>query len=43
VPGAVDAWTRLVEDHGRMPLAEILQPAIKLARDGYALHATRRL
>jgi gamma-glutamyltranspeptidase/glutathione hydrolase len=37
VPGAVDAWTRLVKDHGRMPLAEILQPAVKLARDGYAI------
>ncbi|MCC2614048.1 gamma-glutamyltransferase [Neorhizobium petrolearium] len=37
VPGAVDAWTRLVADHGRMKMADILSPAIKLARDGYAL------
>ncbi|MBB2796306.1 UNVERIFIED_ORG: gamma-glutamyltranspeptidase [Rhizobium pisi] len=37
VPGAVDAWTRLVADHGRMPLSEILAPAIALARDGYAI------
>jgi gamma-glutamyltranspeptidase/glutathione hydrolase len=37
IPGAVDAWTRLVADHGRMKMADILAPAIKLARDGYAL------
>lgn len=37
VPGAVEAWARLVKDHGRMPLAEILAPAIALARDGYAI------
>lgn len=37
VPGAVEAWARLVADHGRMPLAELLAPAITLARDGYAL------
>lgn len=37
VPGAVDAWTRLVADHGRMPLSEILAPAIALARDGYVI------
>ncbi|MBX5166506.1 MULTISPECIES: gamma-glutamyltransferase [unclassified Rhizobium] len=37
VPGAVEAWTRLVADHGRMSLSEILAPAIALARDGYAI------
>lgn len=37
VPGAVEAWARLVADHGRMPLSEILAPAIELARDGYAI------
>jgi gamma-glutamyltranspeptidase / glutathione hydrolase len=37
VPGAVEAWARLVADHGRLPLREILAPAIGLARDGYAL------
>ena len=37
VPGAVDAWTRLVGDHGRMKMADILAPAVKLARDGYVL------
>lgn len=37
VPGAVDAWVRLVADHGRMPLCEILAPAAQMARDGYAV------
>jgi gamma-glutamyltranspeptidase/glutathione hydrolase len=37
VPGAVEAWARLIADHGRMPLAEILAPAVELARDGYAI------
>ena len=37
VPGAVDAWTTLVADHGRMSLSEILGPAIALARDGYPI------
>ncbi|MDF8357557.1 gamma-glutamyltransferase family protein [Ensifer adhaerens] len=37
VPGAVEAWSRLVADHGRMTLAEVLAPAVELARDGYAI------
>lgn len=37
VPGAVEAWARLVADHGRMRLAEILAPAIAMAREGYAV------
>ena len=35
VPGAVDAWARLNADHGTKPFAELLQPAVELARDGY--------
>lgn len=35
VPGAVDAWARLNADHGKMPLSELLQPAITYARNGY--------
>lgn len=38
VPGAVDAWDRLVADHGTRPLAELLRPAIRYARDGYPVH-----
>ncbi|WP_137153702.1 gamma-glutamyltransferase family protein [Rhizobium sp. FKL33] len=37
VPGAVEAWARLVADHGRMGLHNVLAPAIRYARDGYAL------
>lgn len=37
IPGAVDAWGQLSRDFGRMPLAELLGPAIALAREGYAL------
>ncbi len=35
VPGAVDAWTRLVADHGRLSMEEVLAPAVALARGGY--------
>lgn len=35
VPGAFDAWLTLLRDHGTMSLAEVMGPAIALARDGY--------
>ena len=34
VPGAVDGWTTLHAKFGRLPLAEVLAPAIALAREG---------
>jgi gamma-glutamyltranspeptidase / glutathione hydrolase len=37
VPGAVDAWARLLADHGTMSLGTVLAPAIAYARDGYAI------
>ncbi|MEL7274514.1 MAG: gamma-glutamyltransferase [Pseudomonadota bacterium] len=37
IPGAVDAWCRLNADHGKMAMAEILQPAIDYARGGYPI------
>lgn len=37
VPGAVGAWARLNADHGRMPLSEVLAPAIAMAREGYVI------
>ncbi len=37
VPGAVEAWARLLADHGTRPLGALLRPAIALARDGYAV------
>lgn len=35
IPGAVDAWSRLSTDHGRLPFAALLAPAIEFARDGF--------
>jgi gamma-glutamyltranspeptidase/glutathione hydrolase len=37
IPGAVEAWARLIKDHGRLELGELLLPAVKLAREGYAI------
>jgi gamma-glutamyltranspeptidase/glutathione hydrolase len=36
-PGAVDAWCRLHDRFGNVPLDRILAPAIKAARDGYRI------
>ena len=35
VPGAVDAWARLLEEHGTMSLADVLVPAIEYAEHGF--------
>ncbi len=37
IPGVIDAWDQLIRAHGKMELGEVLQPAIALARDGYAI------
>lgn len=34
VPGAIDAWATLLADHGTMPLADVLAPAIAMAEEG---------
>ena len=36
VPGAVDGWLTLHERYGRLPLDDVLAPAIELAADGFA-------
>ena len=35
VPGAVDGWFELHDRYGRLPMAEVLAPAIRYARDGF--------
>lgn len=37
IPAAIDAWDQLVRDHGTKPLGELLQHAIRYARDGYPI------
>ena len=40
VPGAVSAWGALHAKFGRLPLGDILAPAIELAEKGYAVSPT---
>ncbi len=37
VPGTVDGWSRLQKRFGRMSLAQVLQPSIEAARQGFGL------
>jgi len=37
VPGAIDGWARLIADHGKLSLAQVLAPAIDHAEHGYAV------
>jgi gamma-glutamyltranspeptidase/glutathione hydrolase len=37
VPGVVDGWSELLTKHGTITLAQALEPAIRYARDGYAV------
>ncbi len=37
VPGAVDGWTRLLADYGTLPLDRLLEPAVALAEQGFAV------
>lgn len=40
VPGIVHAWAELSRRHGRVPLARALGPAVRLARNGFAVGAS---
>ncbi|MFG3442994.1 gamma-glutamyltransferase family protein [Nonomuraea sp. NPDC047897] len=35
VPGCVDGWSALHARYGRLPLADLLAPAVRLAHDGF--------
>ncbi len=37
VPGAIDAWETLMNDHGRLGLARALEPAIRYAEEGFVV------
>ncbi|MGY8905516.1 MAG: gamma-glutamyltransferase family protein [Burkholderiales bacterium] len=37
VPGAISAWAALSERFGKLPFADLLQPAIELAERGYGV------
>ncbi len=37
VPSAIDAWTRLSRDHGRLPFERIMVPAIRYADEGFVV------
>ena len=39
VPGAVGTWARLLAEHGTKGLDEVLQPAIRYAEEGFAVHS----
>jgi gamma-glutamyltranspeptidase/glutathione hydrolase len=38
VPGAIDAWCRLLADHGTKGIDAALAPAIRYAEEGYVVH-----
>ncbi|NGQ97145.1 gamma-glutamyltransferase family protein [Brevibacillus sp. SYP-B805] len=40
VPGAPSAWAALSKRFGRLPFAEVLQPAIRYAEEGYPVSPT---
>jgi gamma-glutamyltranspeptidase/glutathione hydrolase len=37
VPGTVDAWGRLVERHGKFGMGRVLEPAARIAREGWVV------
>lgn len=37
IPGAVSGWVALSKRYGKLPFADLFEPAIRYARDGYAV------
>jgi len=37
IPGAVSGWVALAQRYGKLPFADLFEPAIRYARDGYAV------
>jgi gamma-glutamyltranspeptidase/glutathione hydrolase len=37
VPGMVDSWDAMISEYGRLPLSEVLEPAITYALEGFPL------
>jgi gamma-glutamyltranspeptidase/glutathione hydrolase len=37
IPGAIDSWSKLNQRFGSMPMAELMQPAIRHAEEGFAV------
>ncbi|MEO3999312.1 gamma-glutamyltransferase family protein [Mesorhizobium sp. CAU 1732] len=37
IPGAFDAWMQLLRDHGSLPIAEVMAPAIHYAQNGHPM------
>ena len=40
VPGCVSAWVELSKQYGKLPFADLFEPAIKYAADGYMVSPT---
>src|SRR5690606_22362023 len=40
VPGAVSSWVALSERYGKLPLTQVMQPAINYARHGFLVSPT---
>ena len=40
IPGAVSGWVALSERYGKLPFGDLFEPAIRYARDGYAVSPT---
>src|ERR1700761_5467406 len=37
IPGSIDAWARILKDHGKFGFDRLAQPAIKAAEEGYVV------